>query len=595
MILQSLYELYDRLSGLADNPYEISPFGYSLQKIAFRLVITNDGRLHELESLRDPQTNLPKQMIVPGGDKPTGKVTERSAHKKTQFLRNNLSFLLGISVEGDKNPALALAQMEFEAFKKVHLEREQQINDPDYSVFCKFLRHWKPEAGLAHGDWIAFGDGQGVIKLIGKTEYLHDRPAVRAWWDENQPKNKSKPVQCLITGDLKPASRLHEPKIRSVKDSQPAGAPIVSFDKGSDAFSSYGHDGEQGLNAPVSEEATFRYATALNSLLAGPQSWKHRFTLGDTTVVFWTDKPSDAEDIFAQFAKEGSTVPKKEEVQDEALLQKMQIFLKVLREGRQAYTEIDKNPDQTNFFILGMTGQARGRIGVRFFYKDTVGHLLDNLRKHYNDMKIIRQYEEGAKYPDSEFPPTWLLLRQTARDKDDIPPILSGPLLRAVITGSLYPEGLYKAVIRRVHADREINYLRTSVIKGYLVRNQKQEVSMSLDPGRKDPAYRIGRLFSALEKTQTDALGEVGSSIKDRFYSAASAMPRSVFPRLLRLYSHHLGKLSVGMRVNREKLVQEIMCEIHEFPGHMNLSDQGLFAIGYYHQMCDFYRGKKVE
>jgi CRISPR-associated protein Csd1 len=118
---------------------------------------------------------------------------------------------------------------------------------------------------------------------------------------------------------------------------------------------------------------------------------------------------------------------------------------------------------------------------------------------------------------------------------------------------------------------------------------------MSLDKERSDPAYRTGRLFAALEKTQADALGTVNASIRERFYSAASATPGNVFPRLLRTYQHHLAKLEGGRKVNREKLVQEIVDPLAEFPAHLGLAEQGLFALGYYHQMNDFYRRKDTE
>ena len=144
--------------------------------------------------------------------------------------------------------------------------------------------------------------------------------------------------------------------------------------------------------------------------------------------------------------------------------------------------------------------------------------------------------------------------------------------------------------------DGEISYLRTCVIKGYLVRNLKKEVSMALDTNRSDPAYRCGRLFAVLEKTQLDALGRgLNATIRDRFYGSASAAPRSVFPRLLRTYQHHLAKLAPGYKTNRERLVQEIMSSLDDFPSHLNLPDQGLFAVGYYHQMQDMYSRKSDD
>lgn len=118
---------------------------------------------------------------------------------------------------------------------------------------------------------------------------------------------------------------------------------------------------------------------------------------------------------------------------------------------------------------------------------------------------------------------------------------------------------------------------------------------MALDLARIDPSYRLGRLFAALEKTQKDALDGLNKTIRDTYYGSASATPRSVFPRLLRTYQHHLAKMEGGLRVNRERLVQEIMEPLTDFPAHLDLADQGIFAIGYYHQTDAFYRKRDED
>ena len=116
---------------------------------------------------------------------------------------------------------------------------------------------------------------------------------------------------------------------------------------------------------------------------------------------------------------------------------------------------------------------------------------------------------------------------------------------------------------------------------------------MSLNLENEDPAYRLGRLFATLEKTQEDALGSVNAGIRDRFYSSASATPGSVFPRLMRTYQHHLSKMEGGLKVNRERLIQEILDPLERFPSFLNLQAQGLFAIGYYHQRKSFFTKKE--
>ena len=83
------------------------------------------------------------------------------------------------------------------------------------------------------------------------------------------------------------------------------------------------------------------------------------------------------------------------------------------------------------------------------------------------------------------------------------------------------------------------------------------------------------------------------STIKDRFYGAASATPASVFPRLLRLAQHHIEKADYGYISDRR--IAEIMEHVEGFPAHMNMKQQGLFAIAYYHQRNDLFKKKESK
>ena len=63
-----------------------------------------------------------------------------------------------------------------------------------------------------------------------------------------------------------------------------------------------------------------------------------------------------------------------------------------------------------------------------------------------------------------------------------------------------------------------------------------------------------------------------------------------VFTTLLRLKNHHLAKLTNrGRAANFEKLLGEILGAVGDFPLHLNLPDQGRFALGYYHQRLAFF------
>ena len=119
---------------------------------------------------------------------------------------------------------------------------------------------------------------------------------------------------------------------------------------------------------------------------------------------------------------------------------------------------------------------------------------------------------------------------------------------------------------------------------------------MSLDETNTNIGYRLGRLFATMEKIQQEANPSINSTIRDRFYGAASGTPVTVFGNLMRLKNHHLSKLEkAGRRVFFEKLLSQIIDGVEAkiaFPTHLSLEDQGRFAIGYYHQMQDFFSKK---
>ena len=224
-----------------------------------------------------------------------------------------------------------------------------------------------------------------------------------------------------------------------------------------------------------------------------------------------------------------------------------------------------------------------------------MGDISRKIGQHFNDLAIIKNFDA-----DPEFPGIWQLLRETAvlRKSENISPVLAGSIVRSIMTGSAYPQSLMAAIISRIRADQEINYLRAAMIKACLVRKYRingisKEVTMPLDKESTNIAYRLGRLFAVLEKAQKDAIPGANTTIKDRYYSSASATPSIVFPQLIRLSQHHIQKAKYGSVA--DKMIEEIMQGIQGFPAHLSLDDQGLFAIGYYHQRKDFFKNAKED
>ena len=568
MILQSLNSYYERLAGETDSG--IAPFGFSEQKIAFAIVLHLDGSLSHFEDVRvtEGKRSLNRPLIVPGQAKPPGSGINPC------LLWDNPAYLLGFKLEDPKPERTRIC---FEAFRSKHVALRSLIDSPDFNAVCRFLETWNPDNAAKHLILSEFATGFGIFQIANQKSYVHQLPAVLAYWKAELARMASEregTMPCLVTGELAPPAFTHDPPIKGVRDAQSSGAKLVSFN--CDAFTSYGKD--QSLNAPVSEQAAFQYTTALNHLLRAGS--RQRINIGDSTTVFWSEKPTPVESIFSYLIDPAQVG---EQAEDTGLNEKIRNILSQISHGGQPG---ELGPQDTRFYLLGLAPNA-ARLSVRFWHVSRLGELLGNIGNHYANLEIKR----GPK--DPEFPAIWQVLRETARESKDVSPLLGGALARSILTRAPYPQALPLAVINRIRADHRISATRASILKAFLIRNHKQTVTMSLDTTKSDPAYLIGRLFATLEKTQEDALPGINATIRDRFYSSASATPGVVFPRLLRTYQHHLAKLQGGQKVNRERLVQEILSPIEAFPRHLNLEGQSQFALGYYHQRQSFFTKKE--
>ncbi|HWE95173.1 MAG TPA: type I-C CRISPR-associated protein Cas8c/Csd1 [Tepidisphaeraceae bacterium] len=591
MILQRLVEYYDRLAGDPQWADSLAKPGYSVQKISFCVVLETDGTLQQFQSLLDSnqKKQLPRQMLVPGQSKPPGSGINPC------FLWDNAAYLLGFKPD---DPKPARTRESFEAFRDRHLNLEQEVASPAFNAVCSFLRNWSPEKAIEYATVLKDTVSSfGVFRIAGAHAFVHDDPAVVTFWGDHDVADPAAPRGlCLVTGQEGPIARLHEPKIKGVRGAQSAGALLVSFND--EAYKSFGKD--QSYNAPVSTAATFKYTNALNQLLGRND---RRLSLGDATVVLWAEHRTPLEEYASEIFADAPPPPDDAPVEDKRRAEQVQLFLSQVREGH-AGDEAIKPEDATRFYVLGLSPNA-ARVSIRFWADSTVGEMKARLAQHMSDTALA-----GSREGDPPLMIRRIVLatgraekdnkgRLKSYDADSVPPMLAGAVARAVLVGGPYPQTLLTAMINRLRADGIISHARVATIKACIVRNsrlqgQPKEVPVALDTNRTDPPYVIGRLFALLEKIQSDSAGgDLNTTIKDRYFSAASATPGIVFPRLIRLSQHHMAKMDTRQKVYYEKLLGEAMNKLDGFDRHLNLEDQGLFAVGYFHQRQDLFTSKK--
>lgn len=573
MILQSLVNLYETLAecGTLERP------GWSKINVTWALDIDSDGTLLRLLPLGEC-VQRGKRVKRIGQELRLPEAAQRSSRKcNSSFLWDNSGYILGYDTKSDNE----FLENKFLAAKDLHLNLLKSVQHPAGKAVFSFFERWNPQSAYRHEVVLPYIDEieSGNITFVYRGAFVAEISEIIDVWDTHlsQVKNNGMRMQCLVTGKFSEVSRLH-PQFTRVVGAQSAGAALVSYN--GSAFESYGK--EQGFNAPVSTQAAFAYGAALNYLIASPLN---HMRMGDTTVVFWAE---NGEDAYAQFLCDMFDTG----VTDQQLID----ALKAIAAGQNAcWKDMTLDPE-SRFCILGLAPNA-ARLSVRFFLSGGFGHLMQNVQKHQQALDIVRpSYDEG-KNELSLYRLLQETVNQKSRDKSPHPQMV-GDLARSILQGTMYPATLYEQVQVRIRAERVITWGRAAIIKAYLTRQpnfiHKEVLTVHLNEDTNYQPYLLGRLFAVLEGLQEKANPGINATIRDKYFSSASATPAIAFPTLIRLAQAHLKKLDTGARIYYDKQLGEIMgCIDASYPARLSLQDQGVFQLGYYHQTQKRYTKKE--
>lgn len=565
MIIQALCEYYNRKANDPDG--NIAPQGLEWKEIPFIIVLDQNGIFQYLEDTQEGtgKAKRAKSFLVPKGNGRSSNITPNIFWDKVEYV---LGFPKSVS---NRNRKKAFVD-------KICEYSNQYPNNIEFAIvkrfydnadnFTKILKdqNWK-ECNKNPNTKLSFRIGNSDVVATHKD--LHPS-------DSDQ--NNETIATCLVTCEKLPISIIHS-KIPIIGGSK--NGRFISFKK--DSYHSY-HKAK-GLNAPISIKAEFAYTTALNTLL-GKDS-QNRYQLRDITFVFWSNSDSSTE-IEIAFSSFFDRPPKDDPDKN---VRDIKTFLDSIKTGKHI-----ANEENTRFNILGLVS-GEGRISVQFWKSNSVAAFSKAIAQHFEDLKIIKDDKDAREYFS-----LFNLLKEitiqsktdnTYKELDKTPSNLIRNFTQSILDGTPYPATLQLQCLSRIKAERKISYIRAAILKAYLNRKNRfinhlkeRDITMALDLENKNQGYLCGRLFAVLESIQKWAHPTLNTTIKDRFYTAASTTPITVFSRLIQLTNHHLEKLSKGGKVYFEKQIQAIMDEIDSsgMPATLSLDDQCRFAIGYYHQ-----------
>lgn len=435
------------------------------------------------------------------------------------------------------------------------------------------------------------GFSVGGLPLFVPDSLLHDywksayRREMFTKADESEAETKG--GFCLVTGfDGVPIADSHKPEIKGVPGLPPKGGYLVSFAKESPALSSYGFEG--GRNAPVSEQAVAAYALGLNDLLRRDKPFAKTIN-NEFVVCAWVRKdPGLSQKV------NGITIePTDDKVRD---------FFDTFESGTLYNTLL---PPHYHSLTLASNG---GRVVVRRWLDQPLGEVVANLKAWFSDLEIETI---PSKFTGLPYRSIHSLAWTTDRTPSDVRSDVYDALFRAAIEcrnpASLLPSVLQRLRISAVKNGANVCFesSRFALIKLILIRSEPSSMTIIKEICEtNDRPYNCGRLLAVLDEIQYKAQGDLGADILSRYYGNASTFPGNVFPRLLRLSRAHLNKIKRNDPAAERALETKMsdVCSLFsrvndgdspEFPGQLNILDQGRFALGFYQQKAHDQRGRE--
>lgn len=554
MLLQRLLEYSKRL--------DLPPTLYAESPVRYIIELDANGRFLGLTDTADPsspRTKRGQRRLVPQ--------VQRSSGVKALLLADKADYVLGYVGDDAKPDRVGQSH---EAFMSLLDRCTERTGEGCVKAVMRFLSD-DPLRQLSLGDDF---DPGGFITFRVDGVFPVDLPAVQRFWvEENDPAGKSAPVmECLVCGFERPVLDRLQAKIKGVPGGQTSGTSIISAN--AEAFESYGL--EASLIAPTCADCGERFTKAANYLLA---SETNRYVLGGAAFIFWTKEKIDFNPL--TYLRD----PQPEQVQ---------ALLASIKSGKPG--AVDAVVDETAFYATSLSGSG-GRAVVRDWIDTTVGKAKAHLSRWFARQTIV-----GAEGEEPQPLGLYPLAAATVRDARDLTPPVPRAMLRAALEGTPLPQGLLFQAVRRNRAEQTVTRPRAALIKAVWLSHQtdpEEEHMVQLDKDNPNPAYRCGRLFAVLEQAQRLAVPGIKATIADRFFGTASSAPASVFGRLVRGAQPHLAKLErdrPGAFFALQRRLEEIQAGISSsgFPRTLALEDQGLFALGYYHQRA-FDRGQARE
>lgn len=617
MILQALKEYGDSVKPPDEQGVVSDAFDDDVS-IHWLLEIDGEGGFVNLHyrgiEQRDEKGRKKPDRFEPLHRVPKEVTNSRSSGGNPQFLADNLEYYFGISDSnlGSKNRDSHIARVKEFAAAFPNDSRAQAIKKFfDTLAAGKIQVEWDENPPRGSGKLIvkhAAGEQRFAVKkpkermavCVKEDNLLPAFQActnVRVFWsrhfaainaERQKPAKAGNVPPCICCGQPKPAVSTFDQF-----DGLPGGKTyLICY--GKDAFHSYGF--EDGENASLCFDCMKAAVRGIEALLKNPAT---HYLLRDGTP-----KPDEAEKIapviFAFWSKE-PTEFNFEKISDADPQSVKELFLSVRR-------GLPKEIAERKFYILGFSRSSKLRTLIRYWSETNIKDVVQNLAAWFDGLRD--RFEEYG--PNNKPLPLIRLCRMTVRqpgqtgDEWKFPPVVSTGLFLSAFLGKPVPPPVLQMLINRVriipqtefdkekpNADYKLKPARMALLRltlNRLMKNNEQPFDVGLDVDRREPEYHCGRLLAVCDDAMHWAAGK--STVADRYMGSASSAPCSVLPVVYRNSRHHLNKLKRDIppkATQLEKILDEILSKLKEYPATLTPKKAGIFILGFHHQRQYFF------
>lgn len=588
-LMQKALETYDAMSawtGVAvENRETLAPVGHITAKAKIEITLDADGGFVQARAVDE-------KIIIPATEESAGRTSAPAAHP----LCEQIGYLL----PGNE-----------EKFRLYTQQLEQWANSrygsPKLNAILNYVRRGTLQTDLARA---------GLLQMDEKGAVKNEKDMVR--WIVNGVGEESGPVWtdlrllrgfgefylesregmadrlCMLTGEETLGAAQHLKGVVPMHGN----AKIISGNDTSN-FTYLGRFADAGEAATVGYIASQKAHNALKWLVCNDG-----YPFGSRTFVCWNPQGLEVPKVQTPLGKNRKSDGKEEPLKPTAYREELE---KTVRGWKNSL------PQNAGVVLAAFDAATAGRLAVLYYNELQASDFIDRLA-YWDETCCWYDSRWGTMSPLLDRIVQFAFGVQRGSDESarvEVDDKVRAQQLQRMLTcrtekGAM-PEDVMRALVRRcdnlqvynAHNRDTLLFTACAVVRKYRMDRKKEDLSMALEPDKRDRSYQFGRLLAVLEKAERDTYDKDEKRetnairLQPMFVRRPGTTTKTVLEQVKNAY---YPRLSVKSRNFYEILIGQIMEQISECTEEKyDAPLTETYLLGYYLQKNALYTKKQDD